>query len=431
MKKVFSKALALLMVLSLVLAGGAGFAGAAEEQSIVWLSQGVGEDAWEGLTRPILERYYEETGVRVIGEFYSFNDLFEVIEVKIASGSKDYDVISVDVPMVAAYATRGYLSPMDEYYTDEEKAGFISSAVDAGTWDGVFYAPPENTSTQALWYNKDLLAEAGIELRESSVDNRLTYEELEEYARQALAVLDPDGTNGIHGILFQQVSRTYQMCALANSKGEKSIGDDGFQVDGVINTQGWVDAFTWYQNLHNEGLALRGTTADESSDYFKAGKVLFMIGGTWTRSDAESVGMNYGYAPVPAFEGFEDKVGTATGSWHFGINKPSEKQQLAADFIKWMTLGEGNTMWLEINSDVPSTMSAIEALQSDPEGDPLMAIAAYEAENTSVPRALTPGYPEYSSIMDATFEDIRNGSDVKGSLDNAVEQINGALAKYK
>ena len=60
-----------------------------------------------------------------------------------------------------------------------------------------------------------------------------------------------------------------------------------------------------------------------------------------------------------------------------------------------------------------------------------MKIAAYEAANTAVPRALTPGYTEYDTVVNNMWEDIRNGSDVKGSLDNAVSQINTAFEKYK
>jgi maltose-binding protein MalE len=141
--------------------------------------------------------------------------------------------------------------------------------------------------------------------------------------------------------------------------------------------------------------------------------------------------LDWACAPVPAFKGYENKVGSPTGSWHFGINKASAKKDLAATFIKWFSLGEGNTLWLAANRDVPSTMFASNAVQSDPNAEEFMKIAAFEAANTAVPRALTPGYPEYSTIMDAAFEDIRNGSNVKSTLDNAVREINSALAKYK
>jgi hypothetical protein len=96
-----------------------------------------------------------------------------------------------------------------------------------------------------------------------------------------------------------------------------------------------------------------------------------------------------------------------------------------------MTLGEGQAMWLKAITDVPATKAAINQIRNDPNADPVMKIAAFEADTTAVPRALTPGYPEYSTILDSAFEDIRNGSDVKGSLDNAVREINSAFAKYK
>jgi fructooligosaccharide transport system substrate-binding protein len=425
--------LSILLALTLLLTATAAFAEASDEQTtITWLSQGVGETAWEGLTKPILERYEELTGVKVVGEFYSFNDLFDVIEVKIASGSTDYDVISVDVPMVAAYATRGYIAPMDSYFTDEEKSQFIDSAVAAGSWQGTFYAPPMNTSTQCLWYNKDLLEQAGVEIPDSSTTDRLAWEEVVDLANQVLDVVNPDRNNGIFGLDWQQVSRVYQMNAIPNSLGGANIGDDGYTVDGVINNDAWVTGMTWYQNLVNTGVASQGITADEMSNYFASGKLVFMVGGTWTASTVENLGFtDYGYAAMPAFEGHEDEVATPTGSWHFGINAASTKQDAAADFIKFMTIGEGSDMWLEINGDVPARKTKLDDIINDPTSAGYLKIGAYEAANTSVPRALTPGYSEYSTILNATWEDVRNGADVKTALDSAVEQINSAMAKYE
>lgn len=321
---------------------------------------------------------------------------------------------------------------MDDYFTDEEKALFNSSALEAGCWDGVFYAPAMNSSSQLLWYNTALLEEAGIEMPESTVEDRLTYEELTDLARQALDVLDPDGTKGICGITLGQVSRTYQMNPLANSLGGKNIGDDGYTAEGVINDEAWVEAATWYQGLFDEGISLKGITAEDAGDFFKAGKVLFLIDGTWEASGCENAGMtDYGYAPVPAFEGHEDEVGTATGSWHFGIPANSQNQELAAEFIKYMSIGEGNTMWLEAHGDVPSTVAGVESILNSEEATGYMKIAAYESANTAVPRALTPGYTEYDTIIQNTWEDIKNGADVKEALDTAAEKVEAAMESYK
>lgn len=61
--------------------------GDSDSVTLKWVSQGPGEDSWEGLTKPILEEYEKETGVHIDAEFYSFNDLFEVIETKAAAGN--------------------------------------------------------------------------------------------------------------------------------------------------------------------------------------------------------------------------------------------------------------------------------------------------------------------------------------------------------
>lgn len=398
--------------------------------TIKWISQGTGEDGWEGITKPILEAYEEETGVHINAEFYTFNDLFEVIETKSAAGDADFDVMSVDVTYVSKYGSSGYLEPLDQYFSDEEKAEWDDASYQAGVWEDTMYAAPENTSTQELYYNKTLLDKAGISVPENDADNRLTYEEVAELAKQGLKKLDPDGSQGYIGFDFQQVSRVYQMNMLANSMGGKNISDDGYSLDGVVNTQPWIDAMTWYQKLVDDGIASRGYDADQLGDQFSAGKVLFMIGGTWTPSNM-TCDDKVGYTYAPCFEGHEDEVATSTGSWYFGINSKSSNKDAAADFIKYFTLGKGNDMWLEINGDVPSRIDKQDEIANNPDASEDMKIAAYEAANTAVPRAVTPVFGEYSTALDQAWEDVRNGADVEESLNNAVEQFDAATAAYK
>ena len=57
-----------------------------------------------------------------------------------------------------------------------------------------------------------------------------------------------------------------------------------------------------------------------------------------------------------------------------------------------------------------------------------MKIAAYEAANTAVPRAVTPQFGEYSTILNNAWEDVRNGADVTETLNSAVEQFDQAVS---
>ena len=406
--------------------------GFAEEDkpTIRWVSQGVGETGWEGLTVPILEKFEEETGIHVEAEFYSFNDLFEVIETKSASGNADFDVMSVDVTYVSKYGSSGYLEPLDPYFTDEDKAKWDEASYTAGVWEDTMYAAPENTSCQELYYNKTLLEQAGIELPENDAEHRLTYEQGADMAKQAQEALDPDGSKGIIGLDFQQVSRIYQMNMLPNSMGGANISEDGYSLDGVVNTEPWIKAMTWYQGLVNDGIASRGYDADQLGDMFYSGKMVFMVGGTWTRNGMtcdDEIDCTY----APCFEGYEDKVATSTGSWYFGINSQSENKDAAAEFIKYFTLGEGSDMWLSINGDVPSRLDKQEEIANDENATKDMKIAAYEAANTAYPRAVTPVFGEYSTILNQAWEDVRNGADVEDTLNYAVEQFDSAVASYK
>lgn len=425
-KKLVSVALAATMTAGMM----AGVSAEEEAVTLKWISQGPGEDGWEGLTKELLAKYEEETGVHIEAEFYSFNDLFEVIETKSAAGESDFDVMSVDVTYVAKYGSSGYLEPLDAYFTDEEKAKWDEASYQAGIWDDTMYAAPMNTSTQELYYNKTLLEKAGLELPENDAENRLTYEQVADLAKQALETLDPDGTEGLVGFDFQQVSRVYQMNMLANSMGGKNIGDDGWSLEGVIDTEPWIKALTWYQNLVNDGIATRGYDAEEMGDLFNAGKMVFMMGGTWTGGQMtcdDEVDSTY----APCFEGYEDQVATATGSWYFGINSQSENKDAAAEFIRWFTLGEGSDEWLKINGDVPSRLEKQEEIANDPNASNAMKIAAYEAANTAVPRAVTPAFGEYSTALDTMWEDVRNGANVEDAIATAIDQFNSATAAYE
>ena len=437
MKKFLALSLAALMTAAIATSCGgdeggdtSGAAGGEEKPEIVWISTGAGD--WDDKVAPIIDKYNETGSAKVVWEGYQHEDLFNVIEVKIASGSTDYDIIGVDVPMVASYASREMILPLDEYFTEEDKAKWTDADVQAGSYDGKFYCPPMNTSAQLLWYNTALLEEAGVTVRENDASNRLTWDEVTEMARQTLDVVNPDGTAGIFGLEFEQVSRVYQMNAIPNSMGGKNIGDDGFTVEGVINDDAWIEACTWYQDQVKAGICSQGIIADEVGDYFQAGKIVFLIGGTWTASNCENAGMTtYGYTYAPTFVGHEDEVATPTGSWTFGVNAASEHPDEAADFIRYITLDEGSDMWLEANGDMPSRVDKLDEIINDPDAPGHLKIAAEEAKTTAYPRALTPGFNEYQTILGNAWEDIRNGSDVKTSLDNAAAQLTESMAQYQ
>ena len=385
----------------------------------------------EGLSTVIKEYEKENPNVAVKLETYSADQLSQIIEVKLGTKSDKYDVVSVDAPKVAAYTQRGYLLPMDKYFTADEKKQLTNTSVATGSWQGKFMAPPMDSSSQLLFYNKDLLKAAGVAFPSSDVSKRMTYEEVLADAEKVQKAVDPKGNKGIYGFMLEQVNMPYQVDALPNSLGGKCIGSDVFAVDGVINTTPWIKAMTFYSDLFNKyKVSGKGIGANNVGNYFRSGKVAFLVGGTWNVTEAK---INFGYTLNPYFK--DGKPATPTDSWHFAIAKNSKHADEAAKFIKYMSIGKGADRWFELDGIVPSKVSLLTSIQTDKKykSSPQSAyrLAAYEEMHAANPRPVTPGYSEWEDVMKNTFEDIRNGEAPAAALNKAVSQINTAMTKYK
>lgn len=373
-----------------------------------------------------------EGKIKCEADYVAFNDVFETLEVLMSNKSTEYDIFAADGPNVAAYVSRGYLQPLNQWISDDEIKMFTDAMITEGTYKDQFYGAPMGNSSTVLYYNKALLKEAGINIDFDSVtpDNRLTWEQLIDYSKQALDVLDPDHSKGIYGIEFQQVGRVYQMNILPNSLGGAQISEDGLSVDGVIDTQPWMDALNFYQTQVNDGIFTRGISADDTSSYFQSGKILFYLGTTALPAAFEKNGFeDWGFTYIPCFEGHEDEIRSACGSWTIGMNTYSVKQEAAAEFIKYLTLYDGADVYINASGMVP----ALDRQFTDElkEAKPYMVMAEYEVKNTALVRAITPAFNEYSTAMNALWDNVRNGAEVAGAVDDCKAELETAFKEYE
>ena len=373
-----------------------------------------------------------EGKIKCEADYVAFNDVFETLEVLMSNKSTEYDIFAADGPNVAAYVSRGYLQPLNQWISDDEIKMFTDAMITEGTYKDQFYGAPMGNSSTVLYYNKALLKEAGINIDFDSVtpDNRLTWEQLIDYSKQALDVLDPDHSKGIYGIEFQQVGRVYQMNILPNSLGGAQMSEDGLSVDGVIDTQPWMDALNFYQTQVNDGIFTRGISADDTSSYFQSGKILFYLGTTALPAAFEKNGFeDWGFTYIPCFEGHEDEIRSACGSWTIGMNTYSVKQEAAAEFIKYLTLYDGADVYINASGMVP----ALDRQFTDElkKAKPYMIMAEYEVKNTALVRAITPAFNEYSTAMNALWDNVRNGAEVAGAVDDCKAELETAFKEYE
>lgn len=387
-----------------------------------------------GLNDVIAAFEKQNPNIKVKLEAYPFRQLFETIEVKMGAKAKEYDILTVDGPLVTNYTVKGYLAPLDGTISqNEQQAKWIDSSIKAGTYNGKLMAAPMNTSSQVLYYNKDLLAKQGITPPAFDKNQRWTWEQLVDAAKKLTQDTNGDGQPDIYGLSFEQVGRAYQNLALAESLGAKSLSDNGIVATGYINSDKSVQAAKFFYDTFNTWKISPKLKPEETQDYFKNGKVAFFVGGTWNSRTFTEAKVNYGIAPHPYFQG--GKVVTPTGSWHVGVSNFSTKKDAAAKFVKFLTMGEGSTIWFNGNHDIPSNLDILKQIDSDKKYDAfpdnIYKLAAYEVKNTAVPRPSSPGFLEWETLYSKAYDDIKNGTDPKKALDDIAAEMDRQLKKYQ
>lgn len=371
-------------------------------------------------------------GITVELEEYPFAQYSDAVEIKLGSASSDYDVLLTDTTMVSSWAYQGWIAPVDEYFTEEEKAEFAPALVDAGTFEGEFFSPPICNSCQVLWYNKDLLDAAGLEYPSSDPEERLTWEEVVEMGQK---IMETSGDDGVYALTFEQVDRPYQVLPIANSAGGDAFAEDGLTTDGYLNSEAFVKGMQFYSDIHNTyNIAPKGTSASETVGLFTAGQVAFICANIFDYQTFSAVeGLNFGYTAFPYFE--DGVAATPTGSWHISVSNFSENKDLAIQLVKYFSTGEGNEIFLDVRGAFAANLDTLASYETDEKYNefPLdvFKLASYEASNTAYPRPVTVGYGIFDKIIGSTFSDIRNGVDVQEALDSAVEQLDAQLAMYK
>ena len=411
----------------------ASFAVAQEKTNITWLT--LAEWGGDGDISAVIDAFEaEHPDIEVTLDQLPFNDLFTQIQIRMTAGGGDPDVLSVDVPLTAGYGLRGWLEPLGDVFSEEEKADWLEAALEAGTYDGQLLSAPVSTSTQVLFYNEALFNRAGV--TPPGPDERWTWEKIAEVAPQLTFDENGDGTPDVWGFNWEQTNRIYQLQPLPVSLGGQAVGDDGMTVDGVINSPEWVEAFTYYQDMFTTLRAAPQSDAVTPVDLFRSGNLAMMVGGPWNIRNltTEPVDFAWGVSRHPYFEG--GSIAIPTGSWHVGVSANSDQPEAAKRFVHWISTSQGaETWWREGSGDFPAQQSVLALFANEAEFDdpPLsyLRTAADEASANAVPRPVTVGYLEYEQILQNAFADIRNGSDVKASLDTAVSRIASEMAKYR
>lgn len=380
---------------------------------------------------PVIQAFEaSHPGIKVQHQSVPFESMNATIEARIGGGDDSIDVLLVDSPRVSAMVSRGYLQPLEDLRSEIEPV-VTPVALDALGVNGTLYTLPLWTSTQVMYYNKDLLDAAGIPYPGSEQADRLTYDQVLEMAAKAQAA------GAKFGFAFEQIDRYYQLQPIFESLGAGSgLTGEGNLTPDITNDK-WIEGASFYAKLFEDGISPRGVPVDQIPPMFSAGELAFIIAGPWqlaTFTAAE--GLNFGVAPVPYFA--SGKPVTPTGSWALAVSPHTSHPEEAMTLAKYMTLNaEGAFKTVEANPIPPVNLEAFKiysewfAPKFPEHGADVQKIMGYELRDSAVSRPISAGYVAFEEVMNRVFADLRNGADVKATLEDAQRELNSTLARIQ
>ena len=182
----------------------------------------------------------------VRADSYAYED-----KVNAAITSKDLpDILYVDGPTVSVYAANDIIIPLDDMFAKEDWDDFLDSTKNQGTYDGKIYAIGATESSVALYYNRDMLDEAGIKAPDK-LEDAWTWSEFADVAGK----LTKDGVMGTNIIMDKGEGLPYVLEQFWISNGTDFVSEDGSKADGYINSQAGVEAATFLNELIQNGYA--------------------------------------------------------------------------------------------------------------------------------------------------------------------------------
>lgn len=384
--------------------------------------------------------------VKITIQALPWSQFFQVSDMRMRANDPEIDLIYTDAPVVASYAANGFIVPFADDIAAEAKAGVVAPAITAGTYDGKLYSLPMNSSAQVMFYNIDMLKAAGItppegltpgatltaaDIAALGQDKRWTFEQVGEAARAVSA--GDGGKSKPWGFAFGQFAELYVLQPLGGSLGASIISDDAMSAADLLDGPAWTKAATWYSDLFNTWNASpRSLGFGEAPQMFANSQLAMFIGGTWDVPSVADSKINFGVAPYPRFA--DGKAVTPTGSWMLSVTSASPDAAAAADFARYATLSEeGTSLWFANLNQLPTTLSLLDKIDSDPAFDAfpanVMRLAAWESRNTAVARPVTVAYSQLQDAFRTAFTDIANGVPVDEALATAVEAYDEAAAR--
>jgi multiple sugar transport system substrate-binding protein len=336
---------ALTLPLALAACGG-GSAGTSGQAGTLTVEDYYNSEPGNTIWQKAIDACGQQTGVSIQRTVVPGASLIQKV-LQQASSRTMPDVLMLDNPDLQQIAATGALTPLATLGISG--AGYIPGVLDASTYQGKLFGLQPVTNTIALFYNKDLLAKAGVQPPQTWDDLKAAAKKLTSGDTYGLALAAPANYEG-----------TWQFLPFmwTNGGDEKDLATP--QVAQAL--QLWVDLT---QDGSVSKSALNWTQADVN-DQFKAGKAAMMVNGPWQFPLLDAAaGLHYGVAQIPAPQSGTKIVAPLGGeTWTVPQTGNKDKQAAAAKVVACLNTDQNQLSLSQSLQTIPTKISLLDAYSS-------------------------------------------------------------------
>ncbi|WP_440708976.1 ABC transporter substrate-binding protein [Herbiconiux sp. YIM B11900] len=357
-----------------------------------------------------------------------YDELVSQTQARLSRGDTSIDVLAADPPRIANMVSQDFLTDESDALPEMESA-FSAVGLESVEIDGKPYAYPMWTSDNFLFYNKTVLDKAGVAIPGGTDADRLTFEQVLADSKQIV-----DSGAAPYGFGIEQPDRYYALQPIAMGLGAGSGLEGDGNLTPAVDTPEWNEFGTWYQNLFAEGLSPKGVDTSGMPDLLMSGQIGYLLANPVILNDVkERLGDEWGIAPHPYFAG--RNVVTPTDSWAFGISAFSTQKDAARTFVQFLTMNEAGIA--TVTNDLP--FPPVASVGTGAYEDYLAELAPTQTadltellaadEQFAVHRPVSSGYVQFETLMNKSFDDIRNGADVAETLESTQAELERQLSR--
>ena len=296
-----------------------------------------------------------------------------------ASSAELPDIVIIDSPDHASYTAMGIFADItDKVDVSQYYEGPIASCMQ----DDKLYGIPFGSNCLGLFYNKDMLEAANVEVP-------TTWDEL----RDAAKALTKDNVSGMAFCCLQNEEGTFNF-----SPWLWSTGTDSFNIN---NEQG-IKALTFVGDLVKDGSMSKEVinwTQGDVMNQFISGNVAMMINGPWQipTMREEAPDLNWDVALIPK----DEEYASALGGENFAVID-NENVDDSLEVINFLTSADEVASYIDDFGYIAARKDVAENQFQD---DPQMRMFIDQMQY-ALPRGPHASWPEISDAISLAFNEV-------------------------